>query len=72
MPTLHELAVGAVCSLVLLSVAGPVSGAVSTSTPQVDSGSSVGTVSVTDNVSVWERAPSPCVLIRADRRRFRG
>jgi len=59
MPTLHELAVGAVCSLVLLSVAGPVSGAVSTSTPQVDSGSSVGTVSVTDNVSVWERAPLP-------------
>lgn len=56
MPTLQELAVGAVCSLVLLSIAAPVTGAAPA--PQVDSGSSVG-VSVTDNVSVWERAPLP-------------
>jgi|AntRauTorcE11898_2_1112593.scaffolds.fasta_scaffold21269_4 hypothetical protein len=42
----------------LLSVAAPVSG-VASPPKRVDNGSLVGTVSVTDNVSVWERAPLP-------------
>lgn len=56
MARLQKLTVGVVCSLVLLSVVAPMSGVAAA---QADDGPSVGTVSVTDSVSVWERAPLP-------------